>query len=1181
MAEAKNNFLQGKMDKDLDPKLVQNGTYREAQNISILESESGQAGNVQPLLGNELAYSDELNLASDVDPIGFCLDKENDAVVWFVTNFDADDSGDIRTMLRASGSRTCKILYLKLDGISTPITLVSGSFLNLNKKKLITGVNILDGLLFWTDNYNQPRKINIQKALNDSTYYNSEDKISLAKNAPYLAPSLVEHQNLSTVTTDRTLPSNNLAIKSEYLKEKFVRFAYRYIYEDNEESIMSPFTQVVFKPLNNGVIDNVSTSIHSKQNIINQGVVNIMQNDLNDITLRIPLPYDDDFLTEGDDVQYLIPKNNVGTDIALSSSTAFYIQPNSTMYTGNYIVKGIDSSFLTQGISRLNVTFDISGLNQVGGSFVTWEGTAPTCLAGDSFAAVQQWRNKNGLRKIQVLIKESDDAAVRILSEINVSGSYPNEKISSFEDKVDVYPVKPASNGDVYWRYNYVFNYKSEKPYRAVPEEDIIRVNDIIPVRSRSQEVISNRIAFANFTENYNIPLDETGAKGINYIITSAAKGSIEVTPGPINTDFGTLQHLEKAYEFSSIKQNRTYQVGVVLMDKFGRESSVILSTNKSQNLVTDNTDTHTVAPDVVDRSTIGWSADETGVYGLSLQIDLKDSRIVPASETYSIDNPNGWYSWKLVVKQTEQEYYNVYLNHALDQGSTSDNSSWLLLKGDNINKVPRSINDEDINRQGVSGSDARLFPKVLHGSALAGQSKMATVLTDEPYLDVISIGTARDFGLYDDSVALSGTSDSPSYSGYFTNNVYGWVLEGQNNPLLCEIPNLQSLYINSNNILVANPILGLSVFETKPFDSKIDIYYETSTSGLVQDLNTSLGEAFAGPENIQWLSTGNDSIELPESSLGGVSIGTIQATAVLPATSILEYEVISFKNGQSVDLTNRISINSSTGVVSVSNTGGGFHFDNSIVDNHKLIVRISDNLSGYSYKELYVNITNSSPVVVVDSSYNAVIGSGYGIEVISNGFYTNGAFRVDKKFDDVSININFANITDVNTRLSLNSMFFVEILSSGLFKVKTSSQFTTYQELFNSQSAFNRTMSVNVVDNNGFGLLSTDTSTINLVAGRIPFQTVIGIGSEQSVRDAINIPGSQTTVWLEKGTAATLDSSGLTMNVNNVVYNEQFGGLTSGQVYLSYNNNTRIARIGDGNGSAGDGIIDDNFGYV
>ena len=35
MPEIKNNFLQGKMNKDLDDRLLPNGQYRDAQNITV------------------------------------------------------------------------------------------------------------------------------------------------------------------------------------------------------------------------------------------------------------------------------------------------------------------------------------------------------------------------------------------------------------------------------------------------------------------------------------------------------------------------------------------------------------------------------------------------------------------------------------------------------------------------------------------------------------------------------------------------------------------------------------------------------------------------------------------------------------------------------------------------------------------------------------------------------------------------------------------------------------------------------------------------------------------------------------------------------------------------------------------------------------------------------------------
>ena len=45
---------------------------------------------------------------------------------------------------------------------------------------------LIENLLFWTDNRNQPRKINVDNAIaNPLTYYTNEDHISVAKYAPY------------------------------------------------------------------------------------------------------------------------------------------------------------------------------------------------------------------------------------------------------------------------------------------------------------------------------------------------------------------------------------------------------------------------------------------------------------------------------------------------------------------------------------------------------------------------------------------------------------------------------------------------------------------------------------------------------------------------------------------------------------------------------------------------------------------------------------------------------------------------------------------------------------------------------------------------------------------------------------------------------------------------------------
>ena len=52
MPELKHHFRLGKMNKDLDERLVQNGEYRNAENIEVATSEGSDVGSVQNVLGN-------------------------------------------------------------------------------------------------------------------------------------------------------------------------------------------------------------------------------------------------------------------------------------------------------------------------------------------------------------------------------------------------------------------------------------------------------------------------------------------------------------------------------------------------------------------------------------------------------------------------------------------------------------------------------------------------------------------------------------------------------------------------------------------------------------------------------------------------------------------------------------------------------------------------------------------------------------------------------------------------------------------------------------------------------------------------------------------------------------------------------------------------------------------------
>ena len=163
MAKVTNNFLKGKMNKDLDERLVPKGEYREAQNILITQSEGSDVGAIENILGNALAKglvpgtTDPLQYP--LETIGYYADRLNNRIFWFITNFTGSSGDNINVMSRPSPTAVMKILMVE-DNEPNIKVLVEGPFLNFSKNHLITGVNLIDDLLFWTDNYNQPSQYN-------------------------------------------------------------------------------------------------------------------------------------------------------------------------------------------------------------------------------------------------------------------------------------------------------------------------------------------------------------------------------------------------------------------------------------------------------------------------------------------------------------------------------------------------------------------------------------------------------------------------------------------------------------------------------------------------------------------------------------------------------------------------------------------------------------------------------------------------------------------------------------------------------------------------------------------------------------------------------------------------------------------------------------------------------------
>ena len=152
MPEIKNTFTSGKMNKDLDERLVPNGQYRDAMNIEVASSDSDTVGALTNSKGNVEMNSTGIAGATCV---GSVVDSENDRIIWFI-----------------SGSNTDAIV--EYDLVSSDISPIlvdanknnSGAILSFSDDNYITGISVLNGILFWTDNVGEPKKINIETMKN-------------------------------------------------------------------------------------------------------------------------------------------------------------------------------------------------------------------------------------------------------------------------------------------------------------------------------------------------------------------------------------------------------------------------------------------------------------------------------------------------------------------------------------------------------------------------------------------------------------------------------------------------------------------------------------------------------------------------------------------------------------------------------------------------------------------------------------------------------------------------------------------------------------------------------------------------------------------------------------------------------------------------------------------------------
>ena len=605
MSEIKHTFQAGRMNKDLDERLVPKGEYRDALNIEVRTSDDSDAGTVQTLYGNKERLS--WNTTSyPINPtinwnkvesrfVGSIADNRTDKAYFFVaspqptTPFSSaqvtetkvykdmivmydnitktlkpvvtdifrievphadvltssnsqissdtsyeyidvkdalgkllrpgmrgeiyspsvftseledfnDNSFIIREVAQVdeSGTERYRVYFTTMvKGVltdATAWTFKADNVLNFSSADpynvLITGINVVDNLLFWTDNKSEPKKINIDRCIGEVNTVG--ESFELHSRLKILKPGKLDDLEYAL-----PLPLD------PGLKEEHVSVIRR-----------APRTslRLEMSPYEDGVEVDVTGVISSQKFVDSSG-------DLLEVGAEIDVTISGAEYSIGKTV--VLENDDDPAETLAVVTTVVSTQLNDTTFQHtlriNSISSNIDSShedwttFLEQEKPLFELSlgrFSYRYKYQDGeySSFAPWSELA--FLPGQLDYIPKKGYNLgmvNTLRHLRVTDFVVDDyqrpddiVEVEILYKHTVS---PNVRV-----------VKSVKRNDSEWNDNSdiggnsgVVNISSEMMHRTLPSSQTLRAWDNVPRLAKAQEVVGNRLLYGNYLQNFNI----------------------------------------------------------------------------------------------------------------------------------------------------------------------------------------------------------------------------------------------------------------------------------------------------------------------------------------------------------------------------------------------------------------------------------------------------------------------------------------------------------------------------------------------------------------------------------------------------------------------------------------------------------------------------------------------------
>jgi len=761
MPELKQNFIKGRMNLDLDERLVPDGEYRRAMNIEVSTSEGSNVGAVQSVRGNILATNSLTPSGGEV--VGSITNEKSNKIYYFIrcNKFNGiakdmiveySESGGaipvfvdvyevdfnlnfpIATFSQFTGSGSSFIsaptninIYeniregMLLDGtlsnvgiipnqdlimttnsgqiidnngnliddfggpfvvdsVNTNsagtqyeiyarpsnyahytftggvagdvITFKSKRILNFTQERHITGINIIDNLLFWTDNISEPKKINIQVSKNGTPSFNIHTKYVVYKDG--VIGSAIQYKEFAKERDATVIKQNPLTPPNLEM--------YRDI---NARGVVFGVTDFI----------NFSESVLDNPNAVTQGSSPIYEIEpfVTGTTVEIPFANSIPDFEIGDillltDESSILTIPQVFTDgkirvvVTNKDTNALTLTVKILSFKKDFFPYSVDANgdpdqnwaiCLEQSKSLFEFKFPRFAYRYKyqDGEYSSFSPFSEIAFLAGSFKySAKEAHNLgmiNQIRFIKILDFVPDGIPPGVI-EIDILYKESNSP--------NVYTVKTIKEGDPEWlEYGHTtsqapwtgqtkgaIQLESEVIYATVPSNQALRPWDNVPRLAKAQEISANRVIYGNYVEGYNMQWNNNTP---NVNIQTYVKSK------DLSNDL--TKEVAHLMGEPSIKSLRTYQVGIIYKDDFGRETPVFTNEKASFNIA------KSLAND----------------YN-SLSVQSKNP-------------PPSWAdSYKFFIKETSNEYYNLALDRWYD---AQDGHIWLSFPSAERNKV-----DED-----------------------------------------------------------------------------------------------------------------------------------------------------------------------------------------------------------------------------------------------------------------------------------------------------------------------------------------------------------------------------------------------------------------------------------------------------------------------------------------------------